>query len=131
MASILLTSATVNSKAEELKRRTKKFAIDIIAFVRQLPASDDARDIGRQLVRSGTGVGSNYRASCRARSQAEFIARIGIVLEEADESAFWLEVLTESGVTQNAATLMDEANQLSAIFAQSSITARQSLKRRH
>ena len=121
----------MNPKTEELKKRTKKFAIDIIAFVRRLPGSDETRDIGRQLIRAGTGVGSNYRASCRARSRAEFVARIGVTLEEADESAFWLEILTESGLAggNSANALLDEADQLSAIFAQSSITARESLKR--
>ena len=121
----------MNPKSEQLKKRTKTFAIDVIAFVRRLPGSDETRDIGRQLLRSGTGVGSNYRAACRARSRAEFVARIGVALEEADESGFWLEVLTESGLSpsENATRLLDEANQLSAIFAQSSITASAALKR--
>jgi four helix bundle protein len=90
-----------------------------------LPATDEAVDIGRQLSRSATGVAANYRAACRSRSDIEFVARIGVVLEEADESAFWLEVVTESGLSTlpEASRLLDEANQLTAIFAASRITA--------
>ena len=115
-----------NPKAEELKARTKRFALDVLAFRRTLPATDEVADIGRQLSRAATGVGANYRAACRSRSDAEFTARIGVVLEEADESTFWLEVLTEGGISQPqlALHLLDEANQLTAIFAASSITAR-------
>jgi four helix bundle protein len=115
-----------NPKADELKVRTKRFALDLLAFRRTLPATDDAADIGRQLLRAATGVAANYRAACRSRSDAEFAARIGIVLEEADESAFWMEIVTESGLSkqQQAIQLLDEANQLTAIFAASSITAR-------
>jgi four helix bundle protein len=115
-----------NPKADQLKARTKRFALDILAFRRTLPCSDEAADIGRQLSRAATGVGANYRAACRSRSDAEFAARVGVVLEEADESAFWLEVLTEGGISneQLALQLLDEANQLTAIFAASTITAR-------
>ena len=84
-----------NPKADELKFRTKRFALDVLSFRRTLPATDEAADIGRQLSRSATGVAANYRAACRSRSDAEFAARVGVVLEEADESAFWMEVLTE------------------------------------
>jgi four helix bundle protein len=115
-----------NSKADELKARTKRFALDVLSFRRTLPSSNEAIDIGRQLSRSATGVAANYRAACRSRSDAEFAARIGVVLEEADESAFWMEVLTEGGISKQKPTmdLLDEANQLTAIFAASSITAR-------
>lgn len=115
-----------NHKADELKARTKRFALDVLWFRRTLPATDDAADIGRQLSRAATGVGANYRAVCRSRSDAEFIARIGVVLEEADESAFWLEIVTEGQFSKlpQAFQLLDEANQLTAIFAASSITAR-------
>lgn len=85
-------------KAAELKRCTKGFAIPIVNLFRSLPHSPDAQTLGKQLLRSGTSVAANYRAVCRARSQAEFIARMGIVLEEADESVFWLELLGETGV---------------------------------
>jgi four helix bundle protein len=81
--------------------------------------------VGRQLMRAATGVGANYRAVCRSRSRAEFVARVGVALEEADESAFWLEIIVEiMMVTGNfAEQLLDEANQLTAILAASSITA--------
>jgi four helix bundle protein len=88
-----------NLKAEDLKARTKRFALDVLSFRRTLPNTDAASDVGRQLSRAATGVGANYRAACRARSDAEFAARIGVVLEEADESAFWLEILTEDGIS--------------------------------
>jgi four helix bundle protein len=115
-----------NPKADELKARTKRFALDVLSFRRTLPATDEAADVGRQLSRAATGVGANYRAACRSRSDAEFAARIGVVLEEADESAFWMEIVTEGGLSKapRAIELLDEANQLTAIFAASSITAR-------
>ena len=111
---------------DELKARTKRFALDVLSFRRMLPATDEAADIGRQLSRAATGVGANYRAACRSRSDAEFAARIGVVLEEADESAFWMEIVTEGRISRapRAMELLDEANQLTAIFAASSITAR-------
>jgi four helix bundle protein len=82
--------AMANPKADELKSRTKRFALEILSFRRTLPATDEAADIGRQLSRAATAVAANYRAACRSRSDAEFAARVGVVLEEADESAFWL-----------------------------------------
>jgi four helix bundle protein len=122
-------ASMTNPKADELKTRTKRFALDVLSFKRSLPTTDEATDIGRQLSRAATGVAANYRAACRSRSDAEFAARIGVVLEEADESAFWLEILTDDGVsTQRALGLLDEANQLTAIFAASSITARRRLR---
>src|SRR5689334_2394419 len=115
-----------NPKADELKARTKRFALETLSFRRTLPATDEATDIGRQLLRSATAVAANYRAACRSRSDAEFAARIGVVLEEADEAEFWLEVVTEGAISKHprAFELLDEANQLTAIFAASSITAR-------
>jgi len=83
----------------ELKQRTENFALRIIKLSRAIPKDDDARRvINGQVIRSGTSVASNYRATCRARSKAEFIAKIGTVEEEADETAFWLELLAESGI---------------------------------
>ena len=119
-------ASMANPKADELKARTKRFALDVLSFRRTLPVTDEAADIGRQLSRSATGVAANYRAACRSRSDAEFAARIGIVLEEADESALWLEILTEDNLSKGpqAVVLLNEANQLTAIFAASSITAR-------
>ena len=110
----------------ELKARTKTFALRIIKLTRAIPKSDDAgRVIAKQIVRSGTSVAANYRASCRARSQAEFIAKIGTVEEEADETALWLELLVESGTMseRKLSALLTEANELTAIMASSSKTA--------
>ena len=125
------SAVCMNDKADALKQRSKKFALDVLAFGRNLPGDDQARDIGRQLTRSATSVGANYRAACRSRSRAEFIARLGVVLEEADESAFWLEILSEGRVSNGKRVheLLDEANLLCAIFAASSITAGGSPKR--
>jgi four helix bundle protein len=123
--------AAMNEKAAALKKRTKEFALAVLGFVTTLPNSDDAKIIARQLIRSATGVGANYRATCRSRSKAEFVARIGVALEEADESAFWLEIITEGrmATTEQAFKLLDEADQLSAILAASSLTASESLQR--
>ncbi len=120
----------MNPKVEALKRRTKQFALDVLAFNRTLPPGDDVRDIARQLSRSATGVAANYRSGCRSRSKAEFSARIAIALEEADESALWLEIITEDGMSRSpkAFHLLDEANQLAAIFAASCITTNESLR---
>ena len=110
----------------ELKARTKAFALRIIKLTRAIPKNDDAgRAIARQIVRSSTSVAANYRASCRARSQAEFISKMGIVEEESDETALRLELLIESDVMPAAklSALLDEANDLTAIMAASRKTA--------
>jgi len=110
----------------ELKQRTKTFALRIIKLSRSVPKSDDAgRIIAKQIIRSGTSVAANYRASCRARSKAEFIAKMGTVEEEADESALWLELLAEAGIIpeRKLAALLQEANDLTAIMAASRKTA--------
>jgi four helix bundle protein len=118
----LSTDATI-----VLKYRSKRFALEIIRLFRSLPKGEDVRVIAKQLLRSGTSVAANYRAVCRARSRAEFIAKIGIVVEEADETVFWLELLVESGMVpeQLIAPIHKEANELLAIFAASQRTARQ------
>jgi len=110
---------------EELKARTKSFALRVMSLVDALPKTVSGRAIGNQLVRAGTGVGSNYRACCRARSRKEFIAKIGIVEEEADESAFWMELIIEGGLLPAAKVeaLLKEANELVAIMAASRISA--------
>ena len=102
----------------------------MIRFVRLLPRTDEGRIVGGQLIRAATGVGANYRAVCRSRSRAEFVARLGVALEEADESAFWLEIIVELRMVagNRAARLLDEANQLTAILA-ASITASEGHKR--
>ena len=110
----------------ELKARTKTFALRIIKLTRAIPKIDDAgRVIAKQIVRSGISVAANYRASCRARSRAEFISKIGTVEEEADETALWLELLIESEIipAKKLATLLEEANVLTAIMAASRKTA--------
>ena len=114
------------TKQEELKNRTKQFAIRIVRLFRALPKSEEARIIGKQVLRSGTSVAANYRAVCRARSNAEFIAKIGVVVEEADETVFWLELLIETEIVglNLMSDLLDEANELLAIFAASQITAK-------
>src|SRR5712675_1423787 len=101
---------------DDLKNRTKQFAIRILKLVAALPNSLSGRTIGGQLAQSGTSVGSNYRAACRGRSKAEFISKLGIVEEEADESAFWMELIIDSGLVpgQKLEKLMDEADQLTA-----------------
>ena len=106
---------------EELKKRTKAFGLSVIKLVDQLPRTRSANIIGNQLVRAATSVGANYRAACRARSKAEFAAKLGIVEEEADESAYWIEILIEAGmVPQNRVTeMLREANELVAIVVAS------------
>lgn len=105
----------------ELKRRTKQFALRVMKLVAALPANSTGKTIGTQLVRSATSVGSNYRAACRGRSKAEFIAKLQIVIEEADESCYWLELIIEGSLLPEAkvAALLDEANQLTAIMVAS------------
>ncbi len=111
---------------DELKRRTKEFALRIIKLVDALPNNTVGRAIGNQLVRCGTSVGANYRAACRARSKAEFIAKLGIVLEEADENGYWLELIIDSGLMEKKLVdpLISEAGELTAIFTSSINSAR-------
>lgn len=113
-------------KADELKARSKQFAIGIVNLFRELPRTDEARILGKQLLRSGTSAAANYRAACRARSKAEFIAKLGVVVEEIDETVFWIEMLEESRIlTQTQLkNLQIEANELLAIFAASRSTAK-------
>jgi four helix bundle protein len=114
------------SKPQELRHQTKQFALRIIRLFQHLPHSPEAQVLGKQLLRSGTSVGANYRAAGRARSKAEFIAKIGVVVEEADETVFWLECLIESGIVKESLLhdLLQEANELLAIFAASRKTAK-------
>jgi four helix bundle protein len=114
------------NQAEQLKERTKQFALRLVKLFRSLPKTEEARVIGNQVLRSGTSVAANYRAVCRARSKAEFVAKIGVVVEEADETVFWLELLVESGIVEKTRMdgLLAEANELLAIFAASRRTAK-------
>jgi four helix bundle protein len=109
-----------------MKRRTRAFALRIVRLVESLPPPRTADVIGKQLLRCGTSAGANYRASCRAKSPADFIAKMGIVEEEADESIYWIELLIESGAMKESlvADLLGEANQLVAIVVSSIRTAR-------
>jgi len=111
---------------EHLQSRTKRFALRIIGLYRSLPKSEEARILGKQLLRSGTSIGANYRAACRARSRAEFVAKLGIVLEEADESLFWLDLMQEAGVFPEAKLrdIVHEAKELVSIFVASVRTAK-------
>jgi four helix bundle protein len=113
-------------KPEELQRRTKNFALRIIRVFKSLPKSDEARTLGKQMLRSGTSVAANYRAVCRSRSKAEFVARLGIVVEEIDETVLWLELLSESEILPvvRLGALLKEANELFAIFVRSQLTAK-------
>lgn len=111
--------------SKDLKERTKQFALRALALVDALDRSRSASVIANQLARSGTSVGSNYRAACRARSRAEFIAKLGVVEEEADESAFWLELVIARGLLPAARVepLLQECTELVAIMAASRISA--------
>ncbi len=117
---------------QDLKKRTKDFAIRVMNLVDALPRSVKGRAVGNQLVRSGTAVGANYRACCRSRSRAEFIAKLGVVEEEADESAFWLELIIEGGLLPavKVQALLSEANELVAIMAASRKSAAQVTNRK-
>ncbi len=111
---------------EELSKRTKAFALRVIRLVDALPRRRTADIIGRQILRSGTSVGANYRAACRARSKAEFIAKMGIVEEEIDESICWMDLLVDAGFVKSKvlAALMKEAREILAITVSSINTAR-------
>jgi four helix bundle protein len=114
------------TQPEDLRDRTKQFAIRVIRLFKALPRSSEAQILGKQLLRSGTSVAANYRAVCRARSKQEFIARIGIVAEEADESALWVELMAETGILKpkRLESILKEAHELAAIFSASHKTAR-------
>jgi four helix bundle protein len=111
---------------DELKKRTKQFALRVIQICDALPNSRAGNVIAGQLIRSATSVGANYRAVCRARSTPDFVAKLGITLEETDESIYWLELITESGMSHDSrvSALMKEGNELAAIFNASKYTAR-------
>ena len=111
---------------DEMKDRTKRFALDIIRLVGLLPKGRLGDVISSQLLRSATSVAANYRAACRAKSTADFISKMGIVEEEADESMFWMEILIESGIMKDEIVqpLFKEAGELLAITVSSIKTAR-------
>jgi four helix bundle protein len=117
-------------KKDEMKRRTKQFALRVIRLVESLPKGRTAEVIGRQLLRAGTSVGANYRAARRAKSTADFISKMGTVEEEADESLYWMELLIEAGIVQSDKldALMKEADELVAITVASINTAKRKSK---
>ena len=112
----------------ELNKRTKQFALRVMKLVAALPVDFVGKAIGSQLIRSATSVGANYRAACRGRSKAEFIAKLQIVVEEADECCYWLELIIEGSLLPKAKVelLLDEANQITAIM----VTSRKSAQNR-
>jgi four helix bundle protein len=116
---------------EKMKNRTKKFALRVIFLYQSLPRGEAARVIGKQLLRSGTSIGANYRAACRVRTGREFAAKLRIVCEEADESQYWIELLIEAGLVRAArlAPLQAEATELTAIFTRALATTRKGMKR--
>jgi four helix bundle protein len=116
----------MDKTAEDLKARTKRFAIAVLDFVDTLPRTPSGDAVARQLARAGLGIAGNYRGACRGRSHAEFTARLGVVLEEADESELWLEICDARtmGDGQRRPWLVDESGQLRAIFSKACMTAR-------
>lgn len=120
----------MNAKAEQHKQRTKEFALRVIKMVDSLPKKRSADVLGGQLLRAATSVAANYRAACRGRSPAEFIAKLGIVEEESDESTFWIEMIGDSGLMQTArlAALHRESCEITAITVASIKTARTRVK---
>lgn len=125
----LRVAETVTS-AEDFRRRTFEFGIRVIRLVESLPKTDGARVIGKQLLRCATAVGANYRAAARGRSRADFIAKMGIVEEECDESLYWLEMLVDLRLISGSRSrnLRDEANEILSIVVASIKTARRHIK---
>jgi four helix bundle protein len=115
---------------EELKDRTKKFALRIIHLCQSLPQTPEANLIGNQILRSGTSVGANYRAACRARSNAEFFSKISIVIEEADETMFWLELLQEAKImkAERLTSLYEENEEILRIMAKARMNSKKTKK---
>ena len=110
----------------ELQKRTKEFAVKIIQFTNNLPNNQTSWILAKQLIKSGTSIGANYREACRARSKTEFIVKIGIVEAEADETIYWLEIINDCklGVKGNIEYLLKEAKELTAIFTSAGKTSR-------
>jgi four helix bundle protein len=113
-------------KHQNLRIRTKQFALQVIKFCEGLPKDETSRILARQLLRSGTSVGANYRAACLAKSKPTFISKLGAVLEEADESGYWVELLVDAGKAQQemAVPILNEAKELVAIVVSSINTAK-------
>lgn len=116
--------------ADKFRKRTKAFVIDVINLYRQLPRNTEAQIVGKQLLRSGSSVGANYRAACRARSQAEFHSKLCIVVEETDESIFWMEILIDSQTieAEKVNSLMSEANEILKVVSSARKTVSDKIK---
>jgi len=114
----------------DLKQRTKVFALRVMKLVGALPETTAGRVIGKQLIRSATSVGANYRAACRGRSKAEFVAKLGIVIEESDECGYWMELIVDGELLKRplVESLLAEANELTAIMVASQKTAQSAIK---
>ena len=115
--------------SNQLVLRTKQFALNIIRLFQSLPKTDEARILGKQLLRSGSSVAANYRAACRSRSKQEFYSKLCIVVEESDETLFWLELLLDSGIFKNEllSPLIKESEELLLIFSASRKTFKNNL----
>jgi len=115
----------------DLQARTRAFAIRVLRVFRSLPDSREARVLGHQLLRSATSVAANYRAACRGRSRRDFLSKLGIVEEEADESLFWLEFIADAGIVprDKLSDLTSEASQLTAIFVASRRTTKANIRK--
>ncbi len=116
---------------DELRQRTKRFGLSVIKFIETLPSTQSARIIGNQLMRASLSVGANYHSACRGRSKADFISKIGIAIEEADGSLYWLDMLSEAqiGSVEKIQPLKKAAGELVSIFIASAKTARNNLNR--
>ncbi len=123
-------SLCMSSQSEQLKARTRAFAVQTLRLIDKLPRTTAAQVIARQLAKSATSVGANYRACCNVRSKSEFIAKLGIVVEESEESLYWLELIGDARLLQpsEAAAMRSEALELRSIFARSLGTARSNQK---
>jgi four helix bundle protein len=117
-------------RGDDIRKRTKVFALRVIRLVESLPRGKTADVIGRQVLRSGTSMAANYRSACRAKSPADFVSKMGTVEEETDESIFWMELLVESGLMAEplVKNLMSEADELLAIIVSSIKTVRKTAK---
>jgi len=122
----------MSEQSERLKARTRRFALDVLELIKLLPPVEPGPTIRRQLTKAATSVDMNYRASCRARSHAEFTANIGVVAEEADESASWLDLIAEAKLVNSdlLPRLQKEGHELEAIFSSSAGTARRNQRSR-
>ena len=119
-----------SEKQRDLRERTKEFALRIVRLYAALPKTTEAQVLGKQVLRSGTPVGANYREATRARSTAEFVSKVGVDLQELEETDYWLELLVDSGIVPEArlADLRDELNELTAILVSSVKTAKKRMK---